>query len=77
MNGAFPECQSVNVRVVGDDTRPHWLATMWGREYCRTGSGRVYLEGRLECSEMLFDGEEQTVCRAVHMGVPETRQLRQ
>ena len=33
-NGAFPEWQSVKARLVGDDTRPHCLDTMWGREYC-------------------------------------------
>jgi hypothetical protein len=75
-NGAFSEWQSVNARVVGDDTRPHCPATMWAREYCRTGSGRVYLEGRLACPEVQPGGEEQAVCRAVHMGVPDTRQLR-
>ena len=73
-NGAFPEWQSVNARVVGDDTRPQCLAKMWGREYCRTGSGRVYLEDRLVCPEVQPGWEEQADCRAVHMGVPDTRQ---
>ena len=75
-NGAFPEWQSVNARVVGGDTRPHCLTTMWGREYCRTGSGRVYLKGRMACPEVQPGGEEQAICRAVHMGVPDTRQPR-
>jgi len=76
-NGTFPEWQCVSVRVVGNDARPHCLATMWGRKYCRTGSGRVYLEGRLACPVVQCGSEEHAVSRAVHMGVPDTKQLRQ
>jgi hypothetical protein len=76
-NGTFPEWQYVSDRVVGNDARPHCLATMWGREYCRTGIGRVYLEGRLACPAVQCGSEEHAVSRAVHMGVPDTKQVRQ